>query len=520
MRVFFFLGQTFFEQSLSICREIQAEYPNTEFRAIVAARSNLMDELDRTTSPKFASYVWLSELERQWLDTPLDRKKLAEYEKKLGTNILRQMIISDREVGYGFVSGGYVERTQLIDEILADDDAPWRYIVGILDYYFQAFEQHRPDVIFAYCVAGTVAFALGAVADYLGIPFVQPVMARVRDYYIMDDNNYWLLNPVKTLYLDAMKNPSLVEEKLPEAREFIETFRSRPISPVETVTWIGEIRKNNTLTGLLRTTAIDLARWGAILLGLKGTAGVLRQRKGQEILKCNWSIFWNIRKTLNGKMPFFTKNTEAEGGYLYFPLHVDPEASTMVLADKFTDQLAVIEAIAKSMPAGMKLFVKEHIPVVGKRPQGFYERIAHMPDVRLLDPFVNNFELIKNAKLVCTITGTAGWESMLLGKAPLVIGNVHYLSIGEGFVHSQNLAEIGTAITQGLQAKPVSNIALETYIATMMTLGIRISPNDMWYEKYADMDQRAQAVKKMAQHIITVAKQTKTNVVSLKKRAT
>lgn len=515
MRIFFFLGQTFFKQSIGIAKEIKSQYPDADFRAIVAARSNLIEELDNLGDPKFSNYDWLSGLEQKWLDTPLDRNKLKEYEEKLGTQTLRRIITADREVGVGFVSCGNVERTKLMDAC-QDDDLKWRYVVGLLDYFFNEFENHRPDAAFVYCVAGAVAFTMGAVAAYFKIPFTQPVMARVKHYHVMDDNNYWLLNPAKNLFKKAMTNQSLVAEKLPEANKFIEEFRNKPVSPQDTVTWVKEIRKNNTLKGIIRTASIDLARWGAVLLGLKGTKGVLRQRNGLDILKFNLRIFWNLRKTLNGTMKEFA-NDIGDGEYLYFPLHVDPEASTMVLADMFTDQMAVIESIAKSMPVGMKLIVKEHIPCVGKRPAGFYKRINSMPDVKLVSPFLNNFELIKNAKLVCTITGTAGWEAMLLGKAPLVIGNVHYLSVGEGFVHCQNLSMIGTAIKEAMETKSASLKALATYIASIMTIGIDISPEDMWFEKYADMEKRKESISKMANHLIFLANTKQPNVVKISK---
>lgn len=513
MKLYFFLGQTFFAQSVGITKEIEAKYPGSEFRAIVAARSNLMEELANINNPKFTKYDWLSSLEKQWLDTPLDQAKLKEYEKKLGSKVLRQIIIADREIGVGFVSCGVVERTDLMS-LCNEGDLRWRYIVGMLDYFFEEFTSNRPDATFAYCVAGAVAFAMAAVAEHLGIAFVQPVMARVKHYHIMDDNRYWQLYPVKELYEKAIKDKSLVADKIKEAEEFVKGFRNKPVSPQDTVTWVSEIKKNNTYKGILKTAAIDIARWGAITLGLKGTQGVLRQRSGLDILKFNLQIFWNLRKTLNGKMQVFANKIDAEE-YLYFPLHVDPEASTMVLADMFTDQMMVIEAIAKTMPAGMKLVVKEHIPCVGKRPKGFYERIRNMPDVILASPFMNNFELIKNAKLVCTITGTAGWEAMLLGRVPLVIGNVHYLSVGEGFVHCQNMFQMGKAIEDAMVAKPVELEALVTYIAAIMTIGIDISPDDMWFEKYADMEKRKIAVKEMSQHIINIVAKKEAGVAKI-----
>jgi len=173
MNIFFFLGQTFFEQSIGICREIKSQYPDSEFGAIVAARSNLMDEIDILDDPKFTRYDWLSGLEEKWLTTPLDKDRLKYYEVKLGTDILRRIIIADRELGVGLVSCGIVERTDLIRRTINNDDARWSYVVGLLDYYFDVFEKERPDATFAYCVAGAVALALEIVSKHLRISLLQ-----------------------------------------------------------------------------------------------------------------------------------------------------------------------------------------------------------------------------------------------------------------------------------------------------------------------------------------------------------
>src|SRR5690606_3825451 len=93
--------------------------------------------------------------------------------------------------------------------------------------------------------------------------------------------------------------------------------------------------------------------------------------------------------------------------FVYFPLHVDPEASTMVLAPDHTDQLAVIESLAKRLPFGMSLVVKERVRMLGRRPRGFYETIRRFPSVSLASPLESTFQLIQRSTFVAAITGTA-----------------------------------------------------------------------------------------------------------------
>ncbi|MDA0781252.1 MAG: hypothetical protein O2970_12180 [Proteobacteria bacterium] len=67
------------------------------------------------------------------------------------------------------------------------------------------------------------------------------------------------------------------------------------------------------------------------------------------------------------------------------------------------------------------------------------------------------------------------------------------------------MSKIDEAIIQAIKTKPVSQDRLELFIACIMTLSIDISPEDMWFEKYADLEKRKQAVKKMAEHLIKMA---------------
>ena len=95
MHIHFFLGLSFLEENLTIVDEVKKRYGDkAKFSALVAARSHVMDMLDKKkgTPQEFYRYDWLSALEQKWIDTPLDREKLAKYEEMLGTDTLRRII--------------------------------------------------------------------------------------------------------------------------------------------------------------------------------------------------------------------------------------------------------------------------------------------------------------------------------------------------------------------------------------------------------------------------------------------
>jgi hypothetical protein len=125
---------------------------------------------------------------------------------------------------------------------------------------------------------------------------------------------------------------------------------------------------------------------------------------------------------------FLNKELPTEKFFL-FTLHVQPEASTDVLAPYFVDQISVIRQIALSLPPNYRLVVKEHIPAFGSRSSDFYRNIQKIPNVWLLSDQFSNQELLKACTGVVTITGTIGWEAWCMGKPVAVFGNTRYDSL-------------------------------------------------------------------------------------------
>ena len=141
--------------------------------------------------------------------------------------------------------------------------------------------------------------------------------------------------------------------------------------------------------------------------------------------------FWiiglkNFNKFIHQK--FLNKELPIEKFFL-FTLHVQPEASTDVLAPYFVDQISVIRQIALSLPPNYRLVVKEHVPAFGTRSGHFYRTIQGIPNVWLLSPEFNNQELLRVCTGVITITGTIGWEAWCMGKPVAVFGNTRYDSL-------------------------------------------------------------------------------------------
>ena len=105
-------------------------------------------------------------------------------------------------------------------------------------------------------------------------------------------------------------------------------------------------------------------------------------------------------------------------------MQYQPEQTTLIGGNFFANQVATIENIAKCLPLGYRLIVKEHPRGRGARPAWQYLHLAHYPNIQFCD--ADSKEILKRCEAVVTITGTIGLEAMALDKPVVVLGNVYY----------------------------------------------------------------------------------------------
>ena len=144
--------------------------------------------------------------------------------------------------------------------------------------------------------------------------------------------------------------------------------------------------------------------------------------------------------------------TNPKDSYFFFPLQYEPEASTLVLATYYSNQLATVKNTAIALPFGYKLYLKEHPGSIGARKNSFYKEIKKIPNAVLLSSEESTPDIIKGSAGVITMTSTVGMEAAMAGKPVYVLGNVFYSyhPLCEKVVNFSDLEE---KIRKGLGAK-------------------------------------------------------------------
>lgn len=134
-----------------------------------------------------------------------------------------------------------------------------------------------------------------------------------------------------------------------------------------------------------------------------------------------------LKQMLMRKNRFFKKPIEGEK-YVYMPLHLIPESTTSILSPFYINELSVIEAVSKSIPAGWFLYVKEHQAMLGERSLSFYKAINKLPNVKMvqLNYYNDPKPWITKSQGVVTISGTSAYEAALLGKHSIVFSEVPF----------------------------------------------------------------------------------------------
>lgn len=174
----------------------------------------------------------------------------------------------------------------------------------------------------------------------------------------------------------------------------------------------------------------------------------------------------------------------AEGQkYIFLGLHMQPEKTTLPMAGEYDHQLTIIRTLVASLPAGWKLYVKEHpnqfnprkIINANFRDSYFYRIVSEFPEVVWVDLSVPSRDLIQKAQMVATATGTLGWEAMLSGKTVLFFGEPYYSGCRAAFrIQSVNACKQAIEKGKATSAQEVKK-ELYRYLAYYQKEGLLVS---------------------------------------------
>lgn len=322
---------------------------------------------------------------------------------------------------YGYLG---LNRAMHIDRFLVDNDRKTlqKWIIGHLKFYEEYFEHEHPDFFVGPGIAFLTHLAAYLVGKTKDIPYLAMLTTRIpNNHFAICRNLHDRWDLVSKIYKKLSAKFSLPSE---DAQLFIKRFREKPVAPgyMNLPHQKRTIQKAQIKKFFSRLKLYYLDRWGDFQFDYYTHSPFYYvQRDLSKIVKAHLAI----------KSKLFLLFHEGDK-FVLFPLHLQPEASTMVLARFFVDQVVVIENIAKCIPLSHVLYVKEHMSALGmrKRQKEYYQRISRIPNVRLIHPAEDTQKLIKKADAIVTLTSTMGWEALLHQKPVISMGDVFYNDSG------------------------------------------------------------------------------------------
>jgi len=417
-KILFWFGADFTHFCLShyLQKEIDAE-----FFAII----------DITNKPKsFFKHQDLVDIKKQWFfhdhihpnTKQPDLNYLREIEKKYDLNIWK-LALNER-LFYRF----YDFHKFTSNEILSIDEQACRLFEKILD-------EVKPDFFI------TKQPAL----HHLEL-FYQMCRAKGVKVLMLNNSNFGSRSIIVEDISKFDNNPNLDNFK-PENKTFEENRRFQK-----------ELKKNIDVNLLTKNSALSYSKSALKFLSEKNINQETNYnyfgRTKFKVLKSElkYNIKLKIRNNFINKK--LTLNPDLKVKFIFFPMSLDMERSTLIDAPYHTNQIEVIRSIAKSIPANQKLYVKEHPSqyLRGWREISDYNSIMKIPNVILIHPEFSSEKLYQKCSLVITISGTAGFEAALYEKPSIILNELRY-SILPSVHKLKSFEELPSVINNSIETK-------------------------------------------------------------------
>ncbi len=161
--------------------------------------------------------------------------------------------------------------------------------------------------------------------------------------------------------------------------------------------------------------------------------------------------------------------------YVFYPLHKEPEVTLLVYGRSFINQVEVIQRIARNLPVGMKLLVKEHPAGQGYHPIEFYREILDMPNIKLVSPDIQGRTVVQKARMIAIVCGSVGLEGLILKKPVLAFGRAPFEFLPDGMIRSVgSLDSLDHDIRDLLEQAEYDEDAMRAYVGAIMELSVPI----------------------------------------------
>lgn len=370
---------------------------------------------------------------------------LIDYKKENPIQKPDLRYLQEKEKEYSFNIWDFWETTAIRKK--SRDNINQKVILSWFEYTIKTteeiFEKVKPDYILTYGLAGFQSLLIYLIAKKNGIKTINLSSIPISNRFSFCESFEYSWPLIEQEY-KAMIKAGIDEENENRSINFIRQYQNSPYRP-------------DCITKIRKSLSQKVESY------FKHLKLIIESRQFPEYIYEHF-LLWPLRERFYKKIGIFEKPSKGEK-YVLFPLHFQPEVMVSLYGKWYVDQAGLIENISKSLPLNYKLYVKEHPFRCGNRTLAFYKRIKRLPNVRLIHPQQNNFNIIKNSSLITTITGTSGWEGLLFQKKVITFGDIYY-NLCPGVIKVDKIKELPLIINRSLDKTiPLSEVV--TFVGAM-----------------------------------------------------
>lgn len=385
-------------------------------------------------------------------------------EAKYGRPTIWPYVMADRRITMSL--NGWI-----YDEGTSHDE---KQLKSILKHRFDAleecFDEFDPDlVLYVHPDTGPgLALALQGVSEARSVPLLVPHRSRIGAYVTLTNTVYNRIDRIEQFYKEIRNNP--IGEGFDEASRILNEFRSGGLRYIDTGPDVGKrdpfLKKIVSLLGRVAEVVRNY-RCRPYRADPYFRSWLMRR---MDDIKATWRSL-RIESSVN------FEDADYERRYVFIPLHVQPEMSTLLFAPYFVNQTEFVRNVAQSVPANVTVYVKEHPVMItkGLRSPAYLRSLAKIPNVHLVSG--DTAKLIKHASAVVTVTGTPAFEALMAGVQVYVFGNVYFDFLPDGIKKLDSWEELKNCLmgTSGNVERTNSDMDLASFIRAIIDCSCEVN---------------------------------------------
>ena len=397
---------------------LKEQYGVEEFCGITYTRPSY-EFLLKQQDVLYSTLLLDEEIHARYKNETLDPAFLDRLEKEYGIPYLWPFLAVDR-----VVMSNQLVREYPHDQPRYSHEDMLRLIQVSAKAVINLLDMEKPDFLFVGPIGSVSNYLLYRIAKKRGIRCFLLLMTSTRNRYILSedyDTFSWVNERFRTERAALASSPMRQA-----AADFLKQFREKPLPYFDKSAPSQQpVSRRKQLKFL---NPINAAKSLTIFFGNFYRFYTSPGHQDYSAIH-PWNYVKDLAKrkirNLIGSNDLYDPFTPDED-FVFFPLHYEPEISLLLQAPTHTDKVALIRQISRSLPVRFKLYVKDHPEMAQYRPRSYYKELKKNPNVKLIDPCISSFAITPKAKLVTTITGTTGWEAIMLKKPVVSFGHQFY----------------------------------------------------------------------------------------------